>query len=107
MKQEEKTLRWLETQRDKIDQDIMHYVRLIKDVRYEQAATASLKDLSSQKTACIDCITAVKYMYKVIREADEKDVDSGVTIAYNEDGAFKFQISEKKYTVKGVNDDNL
>lgn len=98
MKQEEKTLRWLETQRDKIDKDIMHYVHLIKDVRYEQAAIASLKNLSSQKTACIDCIAAVKYMYKKL---NEEEANNTIHITYGEDDSFYLGISEKKYRIKG------
>lgn len=98
MKQKEKTLRWLEKQRDKIDRDIMHYVHLIKDVRYEQAATASLKDLSSQKTACIDCIAAVKYMYKKL---NEEEANNTIHITYGKDDSFYLRTSEKEYKIEG------
>ena len=68
MRQEEKTLKWLNKELEDIDRDIMYYVRLIKDTRYEKGAVSALKELSSKKTAYLDSIGAVKYMYRELNK---------------------------------------
>lgn len=49
MKQEDKTLKWLNEELKDIDREIMYYVHLIKDIRYEECAVTRLKELSSKK----------------------------------------------------------
>lgn len=76
-KQEEKTLKWLNEELENIDKDIMYYVHLIKDMRYEKSAVTRLKELSSKKTAYQDAIAAVRYMYeKVHTEEEANSLDS-------------------------------